>query len=277
MSCPWMPFYVATYIADTGHLSTLEHGAYMLLIMHYWQKGGLPDDDAQLARICRMPASDWSAIRDTIAAFFDGKWHHKRIASELAKAEQVISKRSAAGKAGASARYSKRTGEVSQADAPLHTQEEDSSSRSEDAPSSDRLVEKVSRVEVSPSDPVLARPDDPLAAYSEGELKALAFEFDGLDIESELCELTRWADRRDIPELDRKSAIYGALKKRHAKAKLHDAVQGDKPQAQASPQLANSKLVQRAARTPAHAARWMEDDLPKGLDHRKTPQEGRAA
>jgi uncharacterized protein YdaU (DUF1376 family) len=54
MSHAWMPFYVADYLADTGHLSTIEHGAYMLLIMHYWQKGGLPADERMIARVARM-------------------------------------------------------------------------------------------------------------------------------------------------------------------------------------------------------------------------------
>lgn len=110
MTPPWMPFYVADYLADTGHLSTVEHGAYLLLIMHYWQSGGLPADDKKLARIARLQPNEWASIRDTIADFFDSEWHHGRIEDEMAKAEDKIAKRSAAGKAGASARYSKRSG-----------------------------------------------------------------------------------------------------------------------------------------------------------------------
>lgn len=99
MSPPWMPLYVADYLGDTGHLSTIEHGAYLLLIMHYWQTGSLPDDERKLARIARMTGEQWDDVRDTMADMFGPGWTHKRIDAELTHADQVISKRSAAAKA----------------------------------------------------------------------------------------------------------------------------------------------------------------------------------
>lgn len=106
---PWMPLYIADYLADTGHLTTVEHGAYMLLIMHYWQHDGLPSDEHKLARITRMTIAEWSAARDTLADLFEEGWRHGRIDREIAAARETMAKRSAAGKAGASARYGKRT------------------------------------------------------------------------------------------------------------------------------------------------------------------------
>lgn len=108
MTPPWMSFYPADYLADTGHLSTLEHGAYFLLILHYWQKGGLPNDDRKLARITRLTDSEWTSIRDTIAEFFDGDWQHFRIDAELATAREKHEARAEAGSKGGKASWTKR-------------------------------------------------------------------------------------------------------------------------------------------------------------------------
>jgi uncharacterized protein YdaU (DUF1376 family) len=85
---PYMQLYVADYLADTAHLSAAEHGAYLLLIMNYWQRGKpLPAADDRLARICRMTAGEWDAVRDNVREFFterDGLLYHKRVEEELA-------------------------------------------------------------------------------------------------------------------------------------------------------------------------------------------------
>lgn len=84
---PYMPLYIADYLADAAHLSTIEHGAYLLLIMTYWQRGEpLPSDDKKLSRIVRMTPDEWADARETLAEFFhdDGTtWTHKRINAEL--------------------------------------------------------------------------------------------------------------------------------------------------------------------------------------------------
>lgn len=88
-SKPWMPLYVADYRADTAHLSAAEHGAYLLLIMHYWQTGSLPKEDAPLARIACMSAVEWRKAKATIASFFSEEWTHKRIEAEIKHAAEI--------------------------------------------------------------------------------------------------------------------------------------------------------------------------------------------
>lgn len=103
-----MPLFVADYLADTAHLSAAEHGAYLLLVMNYWQRGKpLPADDRKLARIARMSDAEWLESRDTLAEFFheaDGLWSHKRIAAEIAVAEEKTVKAKKAARASVEAR-----------------------------------------------------------------------------------------------------------------------------------------------------------------------------
>lgn len=100
----WMPFYVTDYLGDTMHLSTTQHGAYLLLLLACWKAGGdLPDDDAQLASIARMSAGDWKKSAQVLRRFFDaaeGALSHGRVKKELDKAKELSAKRSAIGKTG---------------------------------------------------------------------------------------------------------------------------------------------------------------------------------
>jgi uncharacterized protein YdaU (DUF1376 family) len=100
----WMPLHIADYLADTGHLTAAEHGAYLLLIMHYWQNGSLPENERVIARIAKLTPEQWEESRDMLAMLFGPGWKHKRIDAELAKADEIIEKR----KAAADARYGKK-------------------------------------------------------------------------------------------------------------------------------------------------------------------------
>ena len=95
----WMPLDIGDYLQDTGHLNAAEHGAYLLLIMRYWQDGGLPADERLIFRYTRMTPEQWAESRDVIAALFMDGWKHKRIDAELAKADEIIGKRRAAAEA----------------------------------------------------------------------------------------------------------------------------------------------------------------------------------
>ena len=110
---PYMPLYVADYLADAAHLSTMGHGAYLLLIMTYWQRGEpLPDDERKLARIARMTEAEWQDVRDDLREFFDvrdGQWTHNRIERELDKVRSKSNAASDAGKASARKRFNGRS------------------------------------------------------------------------------------------------------------------------------------------------------------------------
>jgi uncharacterized protein YdaU (DUF1376 family) len=100
MKRPWMPLYVGDYLGDTGHLTTAQHGAYLLLMMHYWRKGELPDDDRQLSKITKLPLKTWCDYRPTLQDFFHSGWKHKRIDAELERMMRVSEKRAIAGQKG---------------------------------------------------------------------------------------------------------------------------------------------------------------------------------
>lgn len=142
----WMPMYWGDYLRDTGHLNAQEHGAYLMLIAHYWNSGRpLPDDDVLLAKIARVTPPAWKKLRPTIAAFFEielGMWGHKRIEREMIEAgdrkEEAVKKakaaaaarwnKDAAGMLGASLRHASRMPNTTQ-----HILESSSSDTSTDA------------------------------------------------------------------------------------------------------------------------------------------------
>jgi len=105
---PYMQFHVSEYLADTTHLTTEEHGAYLLLIFRYWQTGApLPNDDVLLARFARVSDDKWPQIRSVIQHLFNTcstNWQHARIDYDLAEVQAKVLARSGAGKASAAAK-----------------------------------------------------------------------------------------------------------------------------------------------------------------------------
>lgn len=97
----WMPLYIGDYIAATTHLSTTEHGAYLLLLMTAWNRGGkLPANDAQLAQICRCDKKTWPTVRGAVMPFFEqeeGFIFQRRLIEEYEKALRLNAKQKANG------------------------------------------------------------------------------------------------------------------------------------------------------------------------------------
>jgi uncharacterized protein YdaU (DUF1376 family) len=67
---PAMLLWTDSYLGDTSHLTTVEHGAYLLLLMAMWRAGGaLPNDETRLARTARLNLDKWRKIAPTIMDF----------------------------------------------------------------------------------------------------------------------------------------------------------------------------------------------------------------
>ena len=101
-SLPYLQLYTSDYLADTAHLTTEEHGAYLLLIMNYWQRGKpLDNTDNRLAHVARLTDERWKAVETVLSQFFqiDGQiWFHSRIERDLAAVREKSDRASYAGK-----------------------------------------------------------------------------------------------------------------------------------------------------------------------------------
>lgn len=103
-----MNLYVADYLGDTRHLTTEQHGAYLLLLMTMWRSGGvLSDDPSKLARIAGLTVARWKRIADDVMAFFtpcEGGLTQARLAAELTIADEKSEKNAQAGRMGGRAK-----------------------------------------------------------------------------------------------------------------------------------------------------------------------------
>lgn len=96
----WYPFYTGDYARDTAHLSLLEHGAYRLLLDHYYATGNaLPNDHAKLYRICRARTpSERKSVLSAVTEFFhqdESLLRSKRCDIEITKRLNLSKTRSA--------------------------------------------------------------------------------------------------------------------------------------------------------------------------------------
>jgi uncharacterized protein YdaU (DUF1376 family) len=126
-SLPYMQLYVSDYLADTAHLTAQQHGAYMLLLMNYWQRGKpLDNTNERLSHVARLTPEEWEQAKPTLEEFFviDGHlWTHARVEDDLEKIREKSVKASFAGRRSVVARgLNERS---TNAEHPLNHKEED--------------------------------------------------------------------------------------------------------------------------------------------------------
>lgn len=92
---PCFPLWTDAYLADTQHLTTEEHGAYVLLLIQAWRAAdcSLPDDDTLLARHAGLSAQKWRSVKPIVMAFWTldkrrNRWVQKRLKKERRKATE---------------------------------------------------------------------------------------------------------------------------------------------------------------------------------------------
>ena len=101
---PALPLWTDAYLADTTHLSTTEHGAYLLLLMVQWRSKDckLPNDDRLLAKYAKMTPAQWKRVKPVLEPFFtvsSDSWVQSRLTDELVAVKQKSKSQSRKAKA----------------------------------------------------------------------------------------------------------------------------------------------------------------------------------
>lgn len=102
---PWMPLWIGDYLRDTMHLTTIQHGGYLMVLMALWTSpsGKLPFDEKTLCRITRMTPQEWEENHLVITQFLtvkDGMFYQQRLLHERLKSEEIRKKRAESGRLG---------------------------------------------------------------------------------------------------------------------------------------------------------------------------------
>ncbi|WP_262694460.1 YdaU family protein [Kordiimonas aquimaris] len=128
---PALPLFTDAYLADTRHLTTEEHGAYLLLLICAWRSRGcaLKDNDKTLARIAGLSPTRWRRIKPALIDFFTvegGLWRQKKLTSVYAGVSMRVARNKAngarGGRATSKARSQHRKASVIQAAQQTHSE-----------------------------------------------------------------------------------------------------------------------------------------------------------
>tara|TARA_R110001599_G_scaffold171802_2_gene363050 strand:+ start:647 stop:1441 length:795 start_codon:yes stop_codon:yes gene_type:complete len=126
---PYIPLNVADFMSDdkVALMSTLELGAYMILLCRAWQQnpaGTLPTNDDWLARWTKLTTDEWEQHRDIVLMPFvlnedvdPPRYEQRRMMTNVADITQTLNDRKEAATKAANARWNAQS--VGNADAML--------------------------------------------------------------------------------------------------------------------------------------------------------------
>ena len=197
-SLPYIQLYIADYLADTAHLTTAQHGAYLLLIFNYWQKGhALNNFNGRLTNVARMSNDEWTEAQQVLSEFFeiDGDvWTHPRIEADLAEVRAKTAQKSRAGRISAG----KRSTAVQQTFNERSTKEEEEEEEDKDKDKDKDLKEGGAAVVLTTTPavvpvlvfPIIGKEKDFLVVQSD--LDEWQDTFPGVDVLEEVKKCRLW-------------------------------------------------------------------------------------
>ena len=221
-----MPVFIGDYLADTMHLSTEQHGAYLLLLFHLWRRGSLRDEDAVLAQISGLGESAWKQHRPVLAEFFriqGGLWQHARVEKERARVAATTQSKAKKAKLAASSRWGKNDAS-SIAQAMLGDADSDSDSESDlktTVPQRPEERPQVPPLRFAPVGTTMTSLFDQEEVSSELELLSSQDEFSASGKELLSSQERFCSSRKKVADSDARHCPFRAILAQYWRAKNH--------------------------------------------------------
>lgn len=142
----WFPIYWQRFIIGTLEMNAEEIGAYILLIIHQWDKGFVPEDHKELKRISKVSVRKLEKVLQKFEKI-DGKYYNDTV--EIIRIEQTEKHEKNHAKAikGAKARWDKHKLSIAQA-LPKHCL--DDAIREEESRVEEIRIEESREEQISP-------------------------------------------------------------------------------------------------------------------------------
>ena len=102
---PYMRLWIDDVRGSCVVMSAAQFGAHMRMLMHAWERGGVPADERKLRRI--VGEIDWDEMGDVLERWADagdGTLQHERLERERAKMIEEQQRKARAGRSGGQAR-----------------------------------------------------------------------------------------------------------------------------------------------------------------------------